>query len=267
MKLERLSKSEYWVMEKGETTTFDPVWVSPYAPLLFQKVEKVLLLSAILTPKHTDKLGIKPKWLRASSPFPALNTPITHIKTVRIDHRTKDGEMLFWADRIDDIIGGRLDRKGIVFTVSYRRAEFFKNNSRYADILYMHDSRNVAEVVRRFKEAPPPAVLVSPAVTTGWDFPQDDCRYIVVGKVPYPDTRGALIKARKESDKEWPDFIAMETLVQECGRGSRSKEDQCEVLIVDDNWLWWWRRNKDMAPIWFQARYTGSVGLIPKAQE
>jgi Rad3-related DNA helicase len=234
--------------------------------MLFQQVPKIILLSAILTPHIVENLGIdKPQWIEAESPFPASNTPITHINTMRVDHRATDEMMMTWVRRIDDIIRGRQDKKGLVFTVSYARAKLLRENSRYKEQIFIHDTKNVREVVEKFKAAPAPAVLVSPSVTTGWDFPQEECEYIVVGKVPYPDTRGALIQARMADNRDWAAQLAMETLVQETGRGTRSADDKCQVLVVDDAWRWWWPKYKHFAPTWFQERVSRhSTDLIPQ---
>jgi len=251
---------------QNEIVTWTPLWVKDHTNLLFQQVPKVILLSAILTPHIVENLGIAdPQWIEAESPFPASNTPITHINTMRVDHRVTDEEMLTWVRRIDDIIRGRQDRKGLVFTVSYARAKLLRENSRYKDQIFVHDTKNVREVVDRFKAAPAPAVLVSPSVTTGWDFPQEECEYIIVGKVPYPDTRGALIRARMADNKDWAAQLAMETLVQETGRGTRSADDKCQVLVIDDAWRWWWPKYRHFAPKWFQERVSRqSVDLIPQ---
>ena len=251
---------------QNEIVTWTPLWVKGHTNLLFQGVPKIILLSAILTPHIVENLGIdKPQWIEAESPFPASNTPITHINTMRIDYRATDEMMMTWVRRIDDIIRGRQDRKGLVFTVSYARAKLLRENSRYKDQIFIHDTKNVREVVEKFKAAPAPAVLVSPSVTTGWDFPEQECEYIVVGKVPYPDTRGALIQARMADNRDWAAQLAMETLVQETGRGTRSADDKCQVLVVDDAWRWWWPKYRHFAPAWFQERVSGqSTDLIPQ---
>ena len=251
---------------QNEIVTWTPLWVKDHTSYLFQAVPKVILLSAILTPHIVENLGITdPQWIEAESPFPASNTPITHINTMRVDHRATDDMMLTWVRRIDDIIRGRQDKKGLVFTVSYARAKLLKENSRYKDQIYIHDTKNVREVVDKFKAAPAPAILCSPSVTTGWDFPEQECEYIIVGKVPYPDTRGALIRARMADNKDWAAQLAMETLVQETGRGTRSADDKCQVLVIDDAWRWWWPKYRGFAPKWFQERVSRqSVDLIPQ---
>ena len=71
------------------------------------------------------------------------------------------------------------------------------------NIVYAHDSKNTFEVVERFKKAKPPAILVSPTVTSGWDFPGLECEYCIIGKIPYPTTTDPVIQARDKEDKEW----------------------------------------------------------------
>ena len=256
-----------WVIQQyAHSFRFTPLWVAGYGSSLFRDVPKVVIMSAILTPKAVDGLGIPSDngsraWLEVDSYFPPANTPIWHIPTARINYQTDGYGMTLWLSRIDQIIQRRLDRKGIVFTVSYDRARLLMQRSRFKDIMFCHSTDDVGYVVDRFKKARPPAVLVSPTVTTGWDFP--GLNYIVVGKVPYPDTKDAVVHARHEQDDEWSSFTAMETVVQSSGRGTRSSDARCEVLITDDNWRWFYPRYRKYAPKWFQDRVRGSLNSVP----
>lgn len=257
-----------WVVQKaahGSGWKFTPVWLDDYSTLLFQETPKVILMSAVMTHKMSDSLGVPADkvWMDVDSSFPSTNTPVWHVPTARINYRTDEYGMAIWMARIDQIIARRLDRKGIIFTVSYKRRDLLFQVSKYADLMFSHGQKDVIEMVRRFKAADPPAILVSPTVTSGWDFPEDDCRYIIVGKIPYPDTQDPVMVARQESDKEWSSFIAMQTLVQEAGRGTRSSADKCEVLIIDDSWTWYWTKYKHYAPAWFQKRVRGSLSSVP----
>jgi len=51
--------------------------------------------------------------------------------------------------------------------------------------------------------------------------------------------------------------------VQSAGRMTRSADDKCEVLVVDDNWKWFYYKYKDAAPRWFRVRVRGSVATVP----
>lgn len=269
-KLERILASRgRWVWQHDPGTdswTVGPVWSREYADLLWGGIPKVLVMSATLVPKSASTLGMPEDraWVDMPSSYQSAKTPISHLETVRLNHRTTDVELRHWVARIDQIIDRRLDRKGIVNTTSYNRARLFLDTSRHTDILYSHGRESVSQTIARFKKATPPAVLVSPSVTSGWDFPGDECRYIVIGKIPYPDTSSAIAKARQEDDKNWSSFLAMQALVQASGRGTRSVDDWCEVLVVDDNWVWFWKRHNQFAPAWFAARVQPSQVTVPE---
>lgn len=187
-RLERLSTvSEDWVIQATRHGyMFTPRWVANYGNSLFHDIPKVMLMSAILSHKTLDSIGVPREgraWLEMDSYFPASNTPIYHIPTARINFRTDDYGSTIWATRIDQLISRRLDRKGIVFTVSYERARMLMARSSYKGIMLTHSTNDVIHVVNKFKEMPAPAVLVSPTVTTGWDFPGNGKpQYIILGK-------------------------------------------------------------------------------------
>ncbi len=258
-----------WVIQRTHHGfRFTPRWVADSGTALFQSVPKIMLMSAILSHKTADSIGVPGdsdrSWLEVGSYFPPENTPIWHIPTARINYHSDDYGITIWQARMDQIIQRRLDRKGIVFTVSYDRARLLLSRSRFKDIMLTHSTGDVTLVVDRFKKAAPPKVLVSPTVTTGWDFPSDGkSQYIVVGKIPYPDTKNLVLQARHEDDKDWSAYLAMDTLVQECGRMTRSDTDKCEVLILDDNWVWFYPRYRAFAPQWFQERVRGSLTCVP----
>ncbi len=271
-KLKKMSgASGDWIIQRApHGFVYTPRWVASYSSSLFQKVPKVMLMSAILSRKTADYLGVpgdpeQLSWLEVPSHFPAANTPIWHIPTARINFRTDDYGTTIWQARIDQIIDRRLDRKGIIFTVSYERARLLLSRSRHKDIMLTHSTGDVTYVVDRFKAMKPPAILVSPSVTTGYDFPGDGkSQYIIVGKLPYPDTRDTVTQARHTDDKNWTSYKAMETLIQECGRMTRASGDKTEVLVVDDNFIWWWPAYKQFAPGWFHDRVKGSLACVPE---
>ncbi len=260
-----------WVVERVERgMAFEPVWPGPYAEQhLWRGASKVLLLSATLRPQTLQYLGIAPddyEFHEYPSPFPKEDRRITYVPTVRLTHRVTHDEMLTWVNRIDQIIEGRLDRKGIVHTTSYARAKFLVENSRWSDLLLMHTTRTTRDVVRQFKDAEAPAVLVSPSVTTGWDFPMTDCEYQIIGKIPFPDTRPAVMRARVEQDPNYAGFVAATDIVQATGRGIRGPGDRCETFIVDDAAAWFIYRFRDAFPRWWREAY-GKESVIPDPPE
>ncbi len=106
-------------------------------------------------------------------------------------------------------------------------------------------------MVDRFKRSDPPSILVSPSMVTGYDFPYDDARYQVIGKIAFPDGRSEVMKARHAKDPEYGYYLAMQSLIQACGRGMRAPDDTCDCFITDDHFSWFMGKCRKMAPKWF----------------
>jgi len=245
-----------WVIERElHAMKAAPVFPAPYAEeFLFLNIAKIVLVSATVKEKTLELLGVAPaqmEYHEYPSLFPTHRRPVTHVPTVKAHHKWSDVEQRTWVRRIDQVLARRLDRKGIIHTGSYQRRDLILTHTEYRDIMLFNDGTNTRQIVERFRRADAPCVLVSPSLTTGWDLPYDECEYAIIGKVPFPDTRSKITKARDEADKEYGPYCAIQTIVQAAGRGMRSADDQCEILILDDQWMWFWPRYKKFAPQWF----------------
>jgi hypothetical protein len=258
-----------WVaVRKAHGWEFRPVWVAGYSKLLFGDTGKVMLMSALLSGKMMDTVGVpmsERELYHAESAYPAANTPVYHVQTVRLNHRSTKIDVDTWINRIDQIINKRLDRKGIIFTVSYDRANLLIARSQHQRIMMTHRTYDVAKIVSEFKGAEAPAVLVSPSVTTGYDFPATEfnCKYIIIGKLMWPDTSDPAMQSRQEDDADWGAYCTMNSIVQASGRMTRSATDRAEVIIVDDNWMWFWYKYRHFSPRWFQQRVIRGKDTVP----
>lgn len=235
--------------------------------LLFQGAKKVVLTSATLTEKTLSLLGIpsdQVTWFECPSHFPIARRPVIYVPTVRMSYKMVDAQWNLWVDRIDQILGGRPDVKGIVHTVSYARAKRLHQGSTNKPRLTVPPPGSLDKGVHQFRASQGPQVLVSPAVMTGWDFPGDQCRFQIIGKLPFPDTTSQIIKARVELDKDYSTHVMMQNLVQAVGRGMRSEGDWCETLIIDDQWVWVQGKYRKFAPQWFWDAVKKSI-TIPHA--
>ena len=249
-----------WVSDVSRyAVTFAPIWpAKDCEEVLFGGVKRVVLTSASICSKTLEVLGIEEsvcEFMEYPHSFPVENRLLTHIPTVRMNYRATPMELRQWVTRIDQIIRGRQDRKGIIHTVSYKRRDMVMANSEFSDIMLTHESRNTEAMVERFKAAKPPAVLVSPSMSTGWDFPYDAAKYQIIGKLGYPNTKDTIVAARAKQDKDYTSYMAMQQLVQAAGRGVRAVDDMCETLVIDDNIIWFMQRYKEFAPQWFRDAY------------
>lgn len=253
--LASMTPADWVVVETPEGFHFDPIWVRNHTEdALFVGTPKVILTSATFNRKTAEMMGIandKLEWHETPSDFPIARRPVYYVPTVKVDFRTDAAMERLWGARIDQIIRARGDRKGIIHTVSYARRNRILQMSEFRDRMISHDSKTARQAVETFKAAGPGAILVSPSMTTGYDFPYDECEYQIILKIPFPDGRTPVVKARTAVDKDYPAYIAMQELVQAVGRGMRAVDDQCETFIIDDNASWFIPKYRALAPAWF----------------
>lgn len=251
-----------WIMEREHhRVRFSPLQVSRYAEEhLFRGIKKVVLTSATITRKTLDILGIKrdeSEILEFKSSFPLERRPVIVIETtpsVQVNARMHESSKTIWIRRIDRLIEPRrlLGRKGLIHAVSYARAKEIFELSEHKDLMIWHESGTSVQALDAFIKSEQPAILISPSMTTGIDLPGDLCRYQIIAKVPLPDTRSSIMKVRTEHDPDYGFYLAMQTLVQSCGRAVRNEEDWCENFIVDDTFgFWFFKRAKKFAPRWW----------------
>ena len=262
-----------WNPDASPATCYEPVWPKHHTEAkLFRNISRIALFSATATPKTLEFLGVDTKApdVRVTeypSPFPAERRPIIYAKPLmkelatRLTYKADDSVLRRWLEKIDGIIKTRLDRKGILHTVSYDRARLVMMNSQHRQHLLSHESRNTRQTVQAFRVSQAPKLLVSPSVTTGVDFPMDLCRYQIIGKIAFPTSTDPITKARTKDDPDYPHHLAMTHLVQAVGRGMRGEEDWCETIIIDDNWSWWGYKYRHLAPGWFWDAYQVREGL------
>ncbi len=167
---------------------------------------------------------------------------------------------------MDQILLARRDRKGLLLPVSYRRRNEILETAADRSFMWTNNTDNTAERVAQFKLAVPPACFISPSLGTGYDLPGQECEYIILPKLPYPDESDKLTKARINSDGDYRDFVMNERLQQYAGRGMRGRVsrkgwDQCEVFILDA--LFTWSRRRRYLANWFK-RLIRTVGDLPE---
>jgi Rad3-related DNA helicase len=261
------------VWSRGQTRVigvrFDPVWPAPYAEgVLFRGIPKVLLVSATIRPKTPELLGIRGKdfkFIEFGSSFPVVRRPIYFLPTARLSSKSSPADFTKIVKKADEIIKARLDRNGLIHTVSYQRQLDFDSQTAYRDILFVPKSKTTKADLVSFKMADPPALFASPAIDTGYDFPMTDAEYQIILKVPFPDTRSEVMKARLQEDREYGNYLVAQTLVQMAGRIVRSAEDRGETFILDSHAGWFVWGNKHLFPKYFLNAWRKiEGGIVPK---
>lgn len=278
--------SNDWVAERMEDkgkvvgAVFSPVWAHRYSErFLFVNIPKIILVSATILPITAGYLGIPPdqsEFREHESGFAPDRRPIYLMPTANISMKSTDADYVAMVRKIDQIIEQRKDRRGLILTVSYKLADMIVENSKHKPSMlycklektkYGWSRQSARDTVDKFKQSAAATVLVGPAFDTGFDFPYDECEYIIIVKVPFIDTRAAVIKARAKADKKYLNYVAALKLVQSCGRGMRATDDRCETFVLDSNIGWFYPAVKKLGliPRWFM-KAAKWVDVIPSPQ-
>lgn len=229
-----------WILDKSNPneTVISPLWPTKYADkYLFQDISRVILVSATLVPKTLSLLNIPSDVtlsLEQKYTFDSSRCPVYLFGSCYMDYRTTPGQFQELIGRMDTFIDRRLDRKGIIHPVSYAYGESIYEQSRHQGIIiFPRKSSELPKAIEKYLTSPAPAILMSPALTTGYDFPYSTCEYQVLLKIPFIDRRSPVMAARSKSDPEYLPYLTAQTVVQICGRAMRDFDDQCETIILD----------------------------------
>lgn len=237
-----------WYFDAHETYGIkaSPSVVDRYAEkYLFQGIPRIIIMSGTLRREMAPMLGLadeEVEYVSIPSTFPPARRPLYSVPTIIANYKATESDWRTWLNRIDMIIKDRQDRKGIIHTVSYQRAKFVKANSRFGHLMLMHESGETQQAVEEFKASTEPMILLSPSIVTGFDFPDDDCRYQIIAKLPYPDTRNGPEKILAAKIKGYVNLQVAMLLSQAYGRSTRSEVDWSEVFVLDDSFGKWFLR-------------------------
>jgi len=144
--------------------------------------------------------------------------------------------------------------RGIVHTVNFKLTEALEGKLSPVlgnDLLVQSPKTNRVEVVNKFRNGEG-RVLIGPSLLRGLDLPGDLGRFVIFAKVPFPN----LTEKAPEGVEwqEWYEWSTIRSLVQGAGRCSRSEFDWSLVYILDSNFGWFYKRNKNKFPEWWEVK-------------
>ena len=233
---ETWDECEYVVQREGKTVKVMPLKVDVLSKYIFKHADKVLLMSAtIIDHKHFAKtLGINEyEYVESDSTFDPSKAPI-YIKTKqKINHYNLKKILPNVVKQIKDICAEHEFEKGIIHTHTGFIASYLQSNLDSKRFLYRDQQTRNEEILEQHSKSKNPTVLVSPSLGLGIDLRDDLARFQIIIKAPYLPLGDNRIKKLFEQDKKWYTNKMLSNVVQQCGRGIRSKQDYCTTYILD----------------------------------
>lgn len=236
--------------EQSHGWRFDPVWPGVYCQqYLYCGTPRVLLMGATLNKKTCGLLGAPDAKYHAYPPvFDPRRNPFYFLPVpkasgegfVRVDKHTHAEDFRALVVRMDQILRSRPHSKSIIHCTSYQRQKDVFALSSERSRLIWHNSWSTQQAIEMFIASDPALgkALISPAVTTGYSFDGDLCRFQIVVKVPLVDTRSKVMQARCGEDEDYADYLTAQAVEQLHGRPMRSESDGSETFMLDGHWQW-----------------------------
>lgn len=245
--------------------TFKPIQVREYAPdFLWNKAQQFVLLSAtLISPAQMAyDLGLDDdEWtvVEVPSSFPVLQRPIVPRTVTNVVNKKMDEAIPMLISEAAAIMEEHPEDRILIHSVSYQLTKelFFdlRKRSDFTGRLVTYLNAGERERALRDYLHRPNGVLIAPSFDRGVDLPADDCRVVVVAKVPYLSVGDKQVSARLygtgKAGKTWYAVQAIRTLCQMTGRGMRSAEDSCRTYILDKQFVELYNRNRKLFPGWW----------------
>jgi len=240
--VENWQDCEYMVEKKdSESVTFTPYDIRPIAQRIFQCADKVLMMSATISnPKEFAKsLGIKEnefEYIEIKSTFEAQKSPIFCSTKHNLSYANMAKDLPRVLDLALQICDNHKGEKGIIHTHTNQITEALKKKIRNQkrQFLFREIGTSNEDIVKIHKEEiDNDTVLVSPSLDTGLSLDGDLGRFQIIIKAPYMPLGSKRIKKMFEKNKEHYSMKMLDSLIQMCGRCTRSSEDHSITYILD----------------------------------
>jgi Rad3-related DNA helicase len=253
-----------WVLEAGyneklkqKELSLEPIWAYDYLDkYVFSNYDMVVLMSGTILDKNLfcqlNGLDVsKAVYYSIGSPFPLKNRPIYYMPVGKMSYKSKDETFKRYIPYIQKLLDKYKNKKGIIHTNSFELAKWIENSIKDPRLIF-HDSSNKDEMLKFHKESDKPTVIVSPSMDTGVSFDNDDARFQIIAKVPYPSLASQKNKLRQSNNPDWYSWKTVSGIIQMTGRPVRSNLDYADTIIIDGGFGDVIKHSSQFLPDWIQ---------------
>lgn len=251
------AKYLYESTDDGKKLRFIPLKTDVLANEIFGYADTVIIMSAtIIDPKNFCKnLGITDyEYIETGSVFESKKSPIYIMAKQKVNYANLKSLLPEMVKQVRGLLENHKDEKGIIHTHTQYIADYIKDNLRSSRLLCRETGIKNEDILTWHEETDEPTVLVSPSMSYGVDLKGDLAKFQIIMKAPWLPTKEIRINKMMNSDKQWYANKMLCTLVQACGRGIRSKEDECVTYILDGSTYDCIAKNKTRLPKFFLDR-------------
>jgi len=234
---------------------------------IFLNAPRILLCSASITNADAPAFNCGDDYTfhQGGTGFPVENRPIIWVPTCKVSHGMPPGRLALWMLHMDQLIERSLNFRGVIHSVSYDRMRYIYEHSKHSQHMIIHRSSSgrsdrrlptIEQALEQYYNTPPPVILVSPVVGTGYDFKYDRARWQIICKVQFLNPKSPIVKARKALWKrkyklDYLTVMAAKAVLQMSGRSVRASDDWAATYVIDDAWGNYVSKS-NANPMWFK---------------
>ncbi len=254
-----------WVVDQpdgeGSRLTIKPMNPERYLKhTVWDRGQTFVLLSATILSKDAfcAGVGLDPAnvaLVDVPHTFPVENRPLYDVTQGKMTYERRDETLPKIARTLVRLMQRHADEKGLVHCHSYAIQEHLETLLSEFGVdsrIRSHDSEDRDGQLEAWKRSDDPTVFLSVKMEEALDLDGDLCRWQLLCKAPYPNTRDSRV-ARRLEDGQWGWYYrtALRTVIQACGRVVRSPDDFGATYLGDSSLLDLFERARTDMPDWF----------------
>jgi Rad3-related DNA helicase len=254
-----------WVVDQPDGAG-TRVTVKPLAPerylkhTVWDRGRKFALLSATILDKDAfcAGVGLDPAdvaLVDVAHTFAVEHRPLYDVTRGKMTYEHREETLPAVARALVRVMQRHPDEKGLVHCHSYAIQE--QLGELLADFgvgsrVRSHDSDDRDGQLAAWKRHEGADVFLSVKMEEALDLEGELCRWQVLCKAPYPNTRDSRVAQRLE-DGQWGWYYraALRTVIQACGRVVRAPDDHGATYLADSSLLDLFERARTDMPDWF----------------
>jgi Rad3-related DNA helicase len=250
--------SEYIIEREDKLIKFTPLKVDKLSQYIFKHADHIIIMSAtIIDHKNFCKtLGIADyKYVEVDTEFDHTKAPIHVMVKQKLNYSNLKEMLPTLAKQVQGILKEHEGDKGIIHTHTQYIADYIRDNVKGNRLLCRESGVRNEEILELHENSDSPTVLVSPSMTYGVDLKGDLAKFQIIMKAPWLPTKEKRVEKMMKIDNQWYSNKMLCALVQSCGRGVRSNDDECVTYILDGSIFDVILRNRSRLPKYFLDRF------------
>lgn len=170
------------------------------------------------------------------STFDFSKSPIYVLNRYKMSFKEKEQSLIQLKPIIYKICDKNFNNaRGMIQTGSYVIAKDIYDNAptEVKSRMLLYNNAKEKDIMITMHQCSENTILIGPTLVEGIDLPGEQCRFIIILKVPYPVIVDDYVKTKMRLFPLWYNSTTSNTIIQGIGRGNRFKEDYCTTYILD----------------------------------